>query len=85
MCNTPRSGTGSKMWHGLIEFEDERHLVEFGATEDGVPFSHVHCLSPHARFCSLGRTVQVGMLMPVLKRLLSALDTKLEQTAFTIC
>jgi hypothetical protein len=54
VCNTPRPGTGSKVWHGLIEFADERHLAEFGCTADGEPFAHVHCLSPHARFCSLG-------------------------------
>lgn len=54
VCNTPRPGTGSKVWHGLIEFADERHLAEFGCGADGVPFAHVHCLSPHARFCSLG-------------------------------
>ena len=54
VCNTPRPGTGSKVWHGLIEFADERHLAEFGCSADGVPFCHVHCLSPHARFCSLG-------------------------------
>ena len=54
VCNTPRPGATTKVWHGLIEFADERHIAEFGCSADGVPFSHVHCLSPHARFCSLG-------------------------------
>ena len=41
-------------WNGLLEFADERHLAEFGADADGVPFCTVHTLPTNARFCSMG-------------------------------